>query len=62
MVIPLLGDFYFLVTSVDKVALECVFSIFGMEKGEEFLSRNVKSDSTSLFVALWKRYLFESFV
>lgn len=62
MVIPLLGHFYFLVASVDKVALECVFRIFCMEEGEEFLSRYVKSDSTSLFVTLWKRNLFESFV
>ena len=62
MVIPLLGDFDFLVASVDKVALEGVFRIFCMEECEEFLSRYVKSDSTSLFVPLWKRYRFENFV
>jgi len=62
MVIPLLGDFDFLVTSVDKVALKCVFRIFCVEEGEEFLSRDVESDAASLFVPLRKKYLFESFV
>lgn len=52
MIIPLLGDFNLFVASVDKIALECVFRIFGMEQGEEFLSGDVKSDATSLFVPL----------
>ena len=61
MVIPLLGDFYFLVASIDKVALESVFRVFCVEKAEEFLSRDVESDATSLFVPLRNRYRFESF-
>ena len=58
MVIPLLGDFNFLVASINEVALESVFGIFRVEEGEEFLSRDVESDATSLFVPLRNRYRF----